>query len=194
MSFLDRLAAAVTPAASDEDRAEARRKVDRLAEGEPWLRAIVDQHRQIEAAFSEAKLASGSHGAARAVQELATLLTGHANAEEAVLYPQVAEFSGKTHAGMAYEEHAMTKIQLAKLQKLDPQSNEWREKLDHIESAVQQHVYQEENEWLPDLVDTLPADQKALLTSDYEREFSRYMSGAGRMREDDKVKTGEFAQ
>lgn len=178
MSFLDRIAAAVTPAASDEDRAEARRQVDRLAEGEPWLRAIVDQHRQIEAGFEEVRMASGSYGAARAVEHLASLLTGHANAEEAVLYPDVAEFSGKTHAGMAYEEHAMTKIELAKLQHLDPSSEEWREKLDHIESAVQQHVYQEENEWLPDLVEKLPKERKGMLTRKFLREYSRYMEGA----------------
>ncbi|WP_324262501.1 hemerythrin domain-containing protein [Altererythrobacter sp. H2] len=174
MSFLDRIAAAVTPAASDEQRAEARRNVERLAAGEPWLRAVVDQHKQIEAAFNEARQASGP-GAVRAVEQLSTLLTGHATAEEAVLYPDVAEFSGKTHAGMAYEEHAMTKIQLAKLKQLDPGSEEWREKLEHIEGAVQQHVYQEESEWLPDLVDNLPRERKAFLTQQYEQEYSRYM-------------------
>jgi hemerythrin superfamily protein len=175
MSFLDRLAAAVTPAASDEDREEARRKVERLAQDELWLRPIIDQHRQIEMCFQEARMASGAHSATRAVEELATLLTGHATAEEAVLYPDVAEFSGKTHAGMAYEEHAMTKIQLAKLKNLDPSSEEWREKLEHIESAVQQHIYQEEDEWLPDLADKLPKERKSLLSQKYDREFDRYM-------------------
>jgi membrane protein insertase Oxa1/YidC/SpoIIIJ len=37
----------------------------------------------------------------------------------------------------------MTKVNLAELQKLQPRSEDWNEKLDHIESAVQQHIYQE---------------------------------------------------
>ena len=44
MSFLDRIAAAVTPAASEESRAEARRNVEALAADEPWIRTIVSQH------------------------------------------------------------------------------------------------------------------------------------------------------
>lgn len=138
------------------------------------MRTIVDQHKQIENYFSEARTAVDAQTAARAVDELATLLTGHANAEETVLYPDVAEYSGKTHAAMAYEEHAMTKVQLAKLRDLTPQSEEWREKLDHIESAVQQHMYQEEGSWLPDLAKNLSAERKGLLTRRYDEEFSRY--------------------
>lgn len=174
MSLLDRIASTVTPAASHEARTEARRKVEGLAAREPWVRLIVDQHKQIESRFSEARNAPEPHTAARAVDELATLLTGHANAEEAVLYPEVAEYSGKSHAAMAYEEHAMTKVQLAKLRDLNPQGDEWREKLDHIESAVQQHIYQEEDSWIPDLAENLPAERKDLLTRRYEEEFSRY--------------------
>lgn len=174
MSLLDRIAATVTPAASQEDRAKVRRKAEGLAAHEPWVRIIVDQHKQIENCFNEARAAADPRAAAQAVDRLATLLTGHANAEEAVLYPDVAEYSGKTHAAMAYEEHAMTKVQLARLRDLNPQGKEWREKLDHVESAVQQHMYQEEDSWLPDLAENLPAERKDLLTRRYEEEFSRY--------------------
>ncbi|RXZ65419.1 hemerythrin domain-containing protein [Pelagerythrobacter rhizovicinus] len=174
MSLLDRIAATVTPTASDQDRAEARRRVEELAANEPWVRTIVDQHKQIERRFGEARAAADAHTAAQAVEELATLLTGHANAEEAALYPEVVEYSGKTHGAMAYEEHAMTKVQLAKLRNLNPRSEEWREKLEHVESAVQQHIYQEEDSWLPDLVENLPAERKDLLTRRYQEEFGRY--------------------
>lgn len=174
MSLLDRVTAAVIPAASDEDRAEVRRKVEALAVNEPWLRTIVDQHKQIESRFGEARAAADPQAAARAVEQLAALLTGHANAEETVLYPEVVEHSGKIHAGMAYEEHAMAKIQLAKLRDLKPKGEEWREKLDHLESAIQQHIYQEEGSWFPDLVENLPEDRKAHLTRRYGEEFGRY--------------------
>ncbi|MDZ4308102.1 hemerythrin domain-containing protein [Allopontixanthobacter sp.] len=174
MSFLDRVAAAVTPAASDEERAEARRKIEKLASGEDWLRMIVDQHKGIEGLFEEAKQAQGASARAQAIKQLATELTGHATAEEAVVYPLVAEDSGKTHAGMAYEEHAMTKIQLAKLEKLDPLTPEWDEKLEHIRSAVAQHVYQEEDSWLPDLVENTSPQNKTLLNHRYAEEYGRY--------------------
>ncbi len=181
MSFLDRLAAAVAPAASDEKRAEARRKVEALVPGEAWLGMIVDQHKQIEALFGEAKAAPDANGRLRAARKLATLLTGHANAEEAVVYPIVSEDSGKIHAGMAYEEHAMTKVQLSKLERIDPMSEEWMEKLEHIRSAVQQHVYQEEDSWLPDLVENTSADKKAVLNRRYAEEFDRYYGAADPM-------------
>lgn len=174
MSFLDRLASAVTPAASDEQRAEARRKVEALAPGEAWLGMIVEQHKRIEALFAEAKTASDANSQREAARKLATLLTGHATAEEAVVYPIVSEDSGKTHAGMAYEEHAMTKVQLSKLERIDPMSEAWIEKLEHIRSAVQQHIYQEENSWLPDLVEKTSAEKKTVLSRRYAEEFERY--------------------
>ena len=178
MSFLDRVAAAVAPAATDEQRAEARRKVEALIPGEQWLGMIVEQHKQIEGLFIEAKTATDANGRRDAARKLATLLTGHATAEEAVVYPVVSEDSGKTHAGMAYEEHAMTKIQLSKLERMDPLGEDWTEKLEHIRSAVQQHIYQEEDSWLPDLVEKTPADKKAVLNQRYAEEFNRYCGTA----------------
>lgn len=174
MSFLDRIAAAIAPAATDQQRADARRKIEELAPGEKWLSMILDQHKAIERCFAEAKSTNDPAERQQAVRKLSAELTGHANAEEAVIYPVVSEDSGKTHAGMAYEEHAMTKVQLAKLEKIDPMSREWVEKLEHIESAVQQHIYQEEDSWLPDLVQNTPAADKAMLSSRFAEEYDRY--------------------
>ena len=170
MSFLDRIAAAVAPAASDESRAEARRDIEMLASKEPWIQPIVDQHKEIEANFEAARAAPSLE----AVERLGINLTGHANAEEAVLYPDIADQSSKMHAGMAYEEHAMTKINLAKLKDLPPGSEEWHEKLDHIESAVAQHIYQEEGSWMPDLAKEMSPQEKATLLERYNTEYERY--------------------
>lgn len=175
MSFLDRIAAKVTPAASEDDRREARDKVKRMMNDEPWLRMIVAQHEAIERHFDEARNASDASGRVDAMKALETELTGHATAEEAIVYPVVSEDSGKTHAGMAYEEHAMTKVNLAKLERIDPNSREWMEKLDHIEGAVRQHIYQEENEWLPDLVHKSSPRDKEVLNRRFAEEYERYM-------------------
>jgi|TARA_R100000501_G_scaffold17610_2_gene33067 iron-sulfur cluster repair protein YtfE (RIC family) len=68
----------------------------------------------------------------------------------------------------------MTKIQLAKLEKIDPMTKEWREKLTHIQSALQQHMYQEEDSWLPDLVEKLPLPEKTRMTRRFIEEYERY--------------------
>lgn len=172
MSFLDRIAAAIAPAATDEQRMEARRQLEQLAVNEPFAQDILDQHRQIEALFQKARGERGM-GAQDAVEELSVLLSAHSMAEEAVVYPEISDHSGKAHAGMAYEEHAMTKVQLAVLQKLEPTSKEWLEKLDHIESAVQQHVYQEEGTWLPDVIRYAPMAERQRMNTEYREYFER---------------------
>lgn len=172
MSFLDRIAAALAPAASDEQRREARAQIEALAVNEPFAADILAQHRRIEALFAEAREAGGP-AAQGVIVELAVLLNAHSMAEEAVIYPEISEHSSKAHAGMAYEEHAMTKVQLAALQKLEPGTQEWHEKLDHIESAVQQHVYQEEGSWLPDVIRYAPVDARQRMSLEFREYFER---------------------
>lgn len=173
MSFLDRIAAALAPAASDEQRMEARAQLEKLAVNEPFAADVIAQHRQIEALFAQARQDSGA-GSQAIIHDLSVLLNVHSMAEEAVVYPEVSEHSGKAHAGMAYEEHAMTKVQLAALQKLQPGSQEWHEKLDHIESAVQQHVYQEESSWLPDVIRYAPIDARQRISREFRDYFDRF--------------------
>jgi len=173
MSILDRIASTLTPTASEQQRLEARRELEKLAVGQTFAEDILAQHRRIEQLFVETRSTTGA-GARAAVSELALLLNGHAMAEEAVIYPEVSENSGKVHAGMGYEEHAMTKVQLAELQKLDPGSQQWLEKLDHIEGAVQQHIYQEESSWLPDVIRNAPAADRQRMSAGFREYFDRF--------------------
>lgn len=172
MSFLDRIASALTPAASDEERAEARSRIEQLAAGEGFAQDIVSQHKQIEQLFAQARAGVGP-AAQAAVRDLAVLLNAHSMAEEAVVYPEISANSGKTNAAMAYEEHAMTKVNLAELQKMEPGTEEFREKLDHIESAVQQHVYQEESSWLPDVIRYAPLESRQRMSAEFREYFER---------------------
>jgi len=64
-------------------------------------------------------------------------------------------------------------VQLAALQQLQPGSQEWHEKLDHIESAVQQHVYQEESSWLPDVIRYAPVDARQRMSAEFAEYFGR---------------------
>ena len=185
MSFIDRIAAAVAPAASDEARADARRKIWLIADEEPWIAAIVEQHQLIENLITEALNASDVAARETCTRDLVLLLTAHSSAEETVVYPDVSQLDSKSHAALAYEEHAMTKIQLSALEKLNPAENEWREKLLHIKSALQQHIHQEENSWLPRLSEVMPPDEKHRVTSRFYEEFERYHGGARRAKDDE---------
>ena len=181
MSIFDSFVAAVTPPESAEDRAEARRCAEALARGDDWLATALDHHRRIEQLFEQAR--SGRDGAARtsAMKELGRVLTGHANAEESVLYPALAE-DHKGHAAHAYQEQATAKIEMAMLEKLEPMSQDWLDKLEHIQGAVAHHMYHEECTWFPEIRAAVPANQDAMLTRRFREEFDRYTGGMGEAR------------
>lgn len=175
MSFLDKVIAAVTPPEGDEARADARRKATAAAVPGDWLSLVLEHHQQIEHAFAAARQGSSAADRTTALKRLEIVLTGHANAEEAVLYPALADSGEKTHAGAGYEEQAMTKIQMGILEKLDPMSQDYLDKLGHIEGAVRHHMYAEEGNWFIDLKEKLPAAEQARLTSRFSEEFERYV-------------------
>lgn len=174
MSILDKIAATLAPAASDKDRMEARQRAEQIGGSEPWLGMIVQQHKQIESLIDEAISAPDAGRRRSALKEFELVLTGHSNAEEVIVYPDIAVESSKAHAAMAYEEHALTKIQVAELEKLDPMSQEWHDKGEHIRSALQQHMYQEEGSWLPELADKLSTSEKQRITQRFTEEYERY--------------------
>ena len=140
MSFLDKIMATVMPPESDQDRAEARKRAEALASGNGWLAMALEHHRQIESAFARARAGIDAAQRKQAMKELALILTGHAQAEETVLYPALVEHDEKAHAALAYEEQQATKVQMHELEHLDPMSQEWLDKLEHIRGAVLHHM------------------------------------------------------
>ncbi len=175
MSIFDKVVAAVTPPESDTARAEARAKARAVATPGDWLSAVLDHHVQIESAFATVKNTTDSASRIKALKALATLLTGHSIAEEVALYPALAQADEKGHATMAYTEQSGAKLQMGLLEDLPPISQEFLDKLKHIEGAVAHHVYEEESNWFLDLKSKLPKDAQAKLTQRYDEQFSRYM-------------------
>jgi len=178
MSFLDKLAATLTPPESDEDRAKAHRNAKTLAPANGWLARALDHHERIEQGFATALNATGEMEAQRAAKELATLLIAHSIAEEVALYPVLVMEGHKAHATEAYQEQQMAKVQFGELERLQPLSQEWRDKLEHIRGAVLHHIYREESTWFPEIVNEAPATEQAMLDSRFSEEFDRYM-GSG---------------
>lgn len=132
MSIIDKIAIAIMPRETEEKRASARFIARALADPGDWLWYILDHHEGIETAFSAVRQAETRSTRAQALRQLGVLLTGHAQAEETVIYPTLVENAEKGHAAIGYEEQAMIKIQMAMLEKLDPMSQEFDDKLGHM--------------------------------------------------------------
>jgi hypothetical protein len=173
MSIVDKVIAAVTPLESEEARRKAHAKARSATEGRDWLGQILDHHEAIESAFAAVKAASDESGRKAALSELAILLGAHANAEEAVIYPALIYFGHKAHGTAGYTEQAGAKANLGELEYLDPLSQEFVDKLEHIRGAVAHHVYEEENDRFLDLK-KLPVADQTRLTQRYNEEFQRY--------------------
>jgi hypothetical protein len=172
--MLDKVVAAVMPPESDEQRAEARTKARNAAADGDWLSLVLDHHQQIEAAFAAVKSAADAASRRGAQKRLAVLLTGHSIAEEAVIYPALVKANEQGDATKAYTEQSAAKVQMALLEDLDPMSQEYVDKLEHIRGAVAHHVYEEEGNWFVELKEKLPPADQTKITFRYQQEFSRY--------------------
>jgi hemerythrin superfamily protein len=177
MSVLDKAIAAITPPESDAARAKARAKAEAAAKPGDWLSQILDHHREIEARFADLKAATSADARRAAQQELALVLTGHAIAEEAAIYPALAADKQVGHAELAYQEQAAAKMEMGLLERLDPMSEDYLDKLEHIRGAVAHHVYSEEGIWFLELAEDIDSAEQALITTRYSEEFERYTGG-----------------
>lgn len=175
MSIIDKVVAAVTPPESEESRRDARAKAMSAASPGTWLAMVLEHHEAIEAAFAAVKAATTPAAQVAAQKKLATLLTGHSVAEEAALYPALADAGEKGHATMAYTEQSAAKLQMGLLEKLEPLTQDYLDKLEHIRGAVAHHMYEEEGNWFIDLREKVPLADQNRLTARYQEEFTRYV-------------------
>jgi hypothetical protein len=177
MAILDKIIGAITPPESPEKRAQARAEARACAEAGDWLSLLLDHHERIEAAFAAVKSAADASSRRAAQKQLGALLTGHSMAEEAVVYPAIADAGKTMHADTAYAEQIAAKMQMAALETLDPMGQDYLDKLEHLEGAVGHHVYKEESDWFVDLKKDAPAEVQARVLRRYREEFDRYMNG-----------------
>lgn len=176
MSMLDKVIAAVTPPETRHMRAEARRKATAAALPGGWLEMILDHHVQIESAFAAVKAANTPQARRAAQKWLAILLNGHAIAEEAVIYPAMASHAEKGRAELAYQEQAAAKGETAALEELEPMSEDYNDKLEHIRGAVAHHMFEEEGNFFTTLQEKASPETLARLDRRYAEEFERYVA------------------
>jgi hypothetical protein len=176
MSIIDKVLGAVTPPEKEEDRNEATAKARAAAEPDDWLSLALDHHDQIRAAFERGRRANGPNQRLAASKDLALVLNGHSLAEELVLYPALAKSGEKAHAGLAYTEQTTAKMQMAELERIDPASDAWLDKLEHIRGAVLHHIFEEEGTWFLELKKKY--DDQAFLNRRFAEEYQRYAGEA----------------
>ena len=178
MSVLDKAIAAITPPESEAARAEARSEAEAAATSGDWLSQILGHHREIETRFAAVKAATTPDARRAAQKELALILTGHSIADEAAIYPALAADKQVGHAELAYQEQSAAKMEMGLLDRLDPMSEDYLDKLEHIRGAVTHHIYSEEGTWFLELAKDIDPSEQALITKRYSEEFARYMGVA----------------
>jgi hypothetical protein len=179
MSLIDSAVAVAGPAEGTERRIKARSKARDLGRHSEWLRLVVQQHEQIEQAIERVAAATGSLGGRRAERALATMLTGHSIAEEAVLYPAMSHLGQKAHSIAAFSEQAHVKLHLAALEILEPGTPSYRAELECLKRVVAIHVFEEECHWFPALARTDDAALQARLSMRFAAEYERCMGAEG---------------
>jgi hemerythrin superfamily protein len=177
VSILDQVVAAVTPPESDEARMEARQKARAAAPQGSWLSMVLDHHEEIERHFMQLRQATNGQERLQHLKQIALILNGHSLAEEVVLYPALVVAGEKAHSTMSYTEHSGTKVQMGELETIDPMSQEFLDKAEHIRGALAHHMYEEENNRFLDLLQKLPTTEHQRLTQRFTEEFERYSGG-----------------
>lgn len=175
MSVVDKVIAAVTPPESEKARAKARQEARAAAGQDDWLSLALDHHLLLEDAFAAVKSAGDRDARLAARERLGVVLTGHAIAEEAVLYPALAQVGEKAHAGLGYTEQVAVKMQMAELENIDPMTKDYLDQLEHIRGAVAHHMFEEEGTWFLELKDKASPAVQAKITEKYQEAFDRYV-------------------
>jgi hypothetical protein len=188
MTVPDRPDAGPPPGNPRPPRLERERALSRSeppVPGAPWLQQVFDHHDRIELAFAAVGAAVDGRGRRRAELELRALLAGHALAKELVLYPAMAMANQRMHATLAYIEQNSTKMHVAALETLDPMSQAYADKLEHVHDAVALQACQEESLWFRLLARVGDGALHARLDARYREEFERYMNAGARTRDHD---------
>lgn len=136
MSIIDKALRRAYPAGSEAARVEATLKARTASDGSDWLGLALDHDDRIRAAFEACRSATSAADRTKTFRELAHVLTGHAFAEEIVLYPAMAKSGEKGHSSLAFGEQTVAKMQMAELERIDPSTEAWADKLGHIRGAV----------------------------------------------------------
>lgn len=126
------------------------------------IKLLKKDHRDVEALFKQVDALSDSASATRRklFDQIAEALELHAEVEETILYPAVRDAANRDKEARqdvyeAYEEHALVKELIAKLQDTEPKDEAYKARLTVLKELVQHHVKEEEKSFFPEARDLL---------------------------------------
>ncbi|MDO7866777.1 hemerythrin domain-containing protein [Nocardioides jiangxiensis] len=123
---------------------------------------ILKDHREVERLFEQLRTDPASRPGTLPV--LTTLLFAHSRAEEAEVYPAVADEVGAAdHVAHSQEEHVEADELLAALAETDPEGDDFLPALEKVVKAVSHHIEEEEETVLADMRDGLTVERLAEL-------------------------------
>lgn len=132
------------------------------------IRALIAQHRAIEALFDDVARETRRRARASAVSRLAEELIAHLAAEEAVFYPAIRpaldERGDAPSPGNG--EHLLLRIELRRVLGTNVGAATFEERMGALRALFAQHVKDEEAEIFPRVLRAVPEAQRAALGAD----------------------------
>ena len=119
------------------------------------IEVLTHDHREVEQMFAELESLRGATGVAQRarrkdlVDQVTIELVRHSVAEEAEVYPRVAEKVGGAEVERAKSEHAEAEETLKRLERLQPDDPSFAGELTTLMEEIRQHVAEEEGEMFP---------------------------------------------
>ena len=119
------------------------------------IEVLTHDHREVEQMFAELESLRGATGAAQRtrrkdlVDQVTIELVRHSVAEEAEVYPRVAEKVSAAEVERAKSEHAEAEETLKRLERLQPDDPSFAGELTTLMEEIRQHVAEEEGEMFP---------------------------------------------
>ena len=119
------------------------------------IEVLTHDHREVEQMFAELESLRGATGAAQRtrrkdlVDQVTIELVRHSVAEEAEVYPRVAEKVSGAEVERAKSEHAEAEETLKRLERLQPDDPSFAGELTTLMEEIRQHVAEEEGEMFP---------------------------------------------
>jgi hemerythrin superfamily protein len=132
---------------------------------------LTNDHAEVNQLFGRFSQSSKPETKDELGKEIVHELSIHAAVEEQFVYPLIRRKvdGGDDLVDHAIEEHQEVKTLLADIEKLDPSSAEYTQKMEKVTSSVREHVSEEEGEVLPKLKEATDADTREKVGSLVEK-------------------------
>jgi hemerythrin superfamily protein len=145
------------------------------AAGGTWFDMVKAHHAMIAHTFDEIDASEGDPERTMMLfKRQSYLLTAHSVAEENVLYPAIARMGMKADSDHLYLDQAHAKVLNSDIEVMMKDHKRWRDDQATLKGAVLHHAKDDEEANLfPRLMAAWTAEQNAMMTAGYAREFAR---------------------